>query len=507
MRNLTVLLFGALLSALLSPLPTRAEDTNTLEVIKQLQKRIEELENKVKTLEASRTAAPGTNDTQTREQVEALDQKVKVLEREKELEQEATEAKAKAAPKISIGSNGFNLSSAKGDFAVQLKGVLQVDSRSYFDNPGVVSNEGFLLRRARPILQGTVFQDFDFLFVPDFAPSTPTIFDAYLNYRYSPALQFQTGKFKVPIGLEQLQADRDILFNERALATDLVPNRDVGFMMHGDLFGGFVSYAGGILNGTSDGANSSNVNFSESLAYEGRLFLQPFKRSSAAALQGLGFGVSGGYETMSTTNTAGLPSTTGGTLPGYFTDGQQQFFAYNPGGGAVVFASDQHWRLSPQAYYYYGPFGLMGEYVISDQFVRRAGVAPFASADLQNTGWEVSASWVLTGEDAAFAGGVVPRLPFNPAKGHWGALQLVGRYAELNVDPAAFPLFSDPVTSARSAAAWSVGLNWYMNRNVMIKLDYSHTTFTGGGGPGTSAPATVTRQPESVLFTRIQLAF
>jgi phosphate-selective porin OprO/OprP len=307
--------------------------------------------------------------------------------------------------------------------------------------------------------------------------------------------------------LEQLQADRDILFNERSLATDLVPNRDVGFELHGDLLDGRVSYAAGIFNGTSDGANSSNVDFADDRAYEGRLFFQPFKQASTVALQGLGFGVAGGYETMSTTNTAGLPSTTGGTLPGYFTDGQQQFFAYNPADKAVVVADQDHWRLSPQAYYFYGPFGLLGEYVISDQTVKRTGVAPFSSAHLENTAWEVAASWVLTGEDAAYAGGVIPRRPFNPAHGNWGALQLVGRYAELSIDSAAFPLFSDPTTSARSAAAWSAGVNWYLNRNVMLKLNFSHTAFTGGGGPGTSAPATVTRKPENAMFTRIQLAF
>ena len=172
------------------------------------------------------------------------------------------------------------------------------------------------------------------------------------------------------------------------------------------------------------------------------------------------------------TNTAGLPSNTGGSLPGYFTDGQQQFFAYNPADKAVVVANDDHWRLSPQAYYYYGPFGLLGEYVISDQEVTRTGVAPFDSAHLRNTAWEVTASWVLTGEDAAFAGGVVPRRPFNPREGAWGALQLVGRYAELNLDRAAFPQFADPATSAGSAAAWSVGLNWYLNRNVMVKTEF-----------------------------------
>ena len=53
-----------------------------------------------------------------------------------------------------------------------------------------------------------------------------------------------------------------------------------------------------------------------------------------------------------------------GTLPGFATDGQQQFFAYNPASNAVVVADGLHWRLSPQAYFYHGPFGMLGEYVI-----------------------------------------------------------------------------------------------------------------------------------------------
>jgi phosphate-selective porin OprO/OprP len=504
----TVLLVGAVVGLQSAALTLRAEDTNTVELIKQLQKRIEELEDKVKVLERGKTPGEETNNANAREHIEALDQKVKILEREKELDQEASEAKAKMAPKISIGGDGVNFSSAKGDFAIQLKGVLQVDSRTFFNNPATANDDGLLLRRARPILQGTVFQDFDFLFVPDFAPTAgPTIYDAYLNYKYDPALQFQAGKYRVPFGLEQLVQDRDILFNERSLATDLVPNRDVGFELHGDLFDGRASYAAGIFNGTTDGGNSGNTDFANDRAFAARLFFQPFKKVPATVLQGFGFGLAGTYETVSATNTAGLPSTTGGTLPGYFTDGQQQFFAYNPASNAVVVASQAHWRVSPQAYYYYGPFGLLGEYVISDQEVTRTGVAPFSSAHLENTAWETSGSWVLTGEDAAYAGGVIPRRPFNPAQGDWGALQLVGRYAELNVDSAAFPLFSNPATSARSAEVWSVGLNWYLNRNVMVKTSFSHTTFTGGGGAGSSAPETVTQKPENVLFTRIQLAF
>jgi len=75
------------------------------------------------------------------------------------------------------------------------------------------------------------------------------------------------------------------------------------------------------------------------------------------------------------------------------------------------------------------------------------------------------------------------------------------------MDRDAFPIFADPTTSARSASAWSVGLNWYLNRNVLVKAGFSHTRFSGGGGTGATPPAIVTRQPENVLFTRVQLAF
>jgi phosphate-selective porin OprO and OprP len=473
--------------------------------IRALRQKIEELERKVKDLEEKNKPEAQTDKDKAR--TDELEQKVKILERNRELDVEAAESKAKEAPKITIGSDGFSFGNADGSYAVQLRGVLQVDSRTFFHDSGIVGNDGLLLRRARPILQGTVARDFDFLFVPDFGGSTVQIFDAYLNYRFRPELQLQAGKFKSPIGLEQLQADQDLNFNERAFPTSLVPNRDIGFELHGDLCRGAVSYAAGIFNGVGDARNSSNFDFDDDKAFEGRLFFQPFKTTSLNALQGFGFGVGGSYETMQKTNTTGLPATTGGSLAGFVTDGQQQFFAYNPAGGAVVVADGEHWRLSPQGYYYYGPFGFLGEYVISDQRVARVLGPSQISRRLENTGWEVTGSWVLTGEDAAYKGGVTPRHPFDPLGGGWGALQLVARYAELNVDSDAFPLFSNPASSARSAASWSVGLNWWLNRNVRILTSFSHTDFHGGGGPGASAPAAVTRNDENVLFTRMQLAF
>jgi phosphate-selective porin OprO/OprP len=161
-------------------------------------------------------------------------------------------------------------------------------------------------------------------------------------------------------------------------------------------------------------------------------------------------------------------------------------------------ADGDHWRVAPQAYYFYGPAGLLFECLISDQRVRNGAGA----ADLQNTGWEVSAGWVLTGENDSY-NGLTPKHPFDPRKGQWGAWQIVARFAELEVDHQADSATWAAAGSALRARGWSAGINWYLNKNIRVNASYSHTQF---GDPVGTAGA-VTRQSENVVFTRIQLAF
>jgi phosphate-selective porin OprO/OprP len=468
-------------------------DTNSAETaeVEALKKEVQALEQKVDSLEQQR------GPEQSSVQIQKLDQKVRILERQRELDQQAAADTAKTQPKLSLGANGFSFSSADSNFVASLHGLIQADSRTFIDDGGSSETKGinqFLLRRARPIFTGTVFRNFDFNFTPDFGGSAVQILDAYINYHYSPELQVEAGKFKSPVGLEQLQSDPYTSFNERSIVNDLVPNRDIGVELHGDLFGGIASYAAGVFDGAPDYLGTTvNTDSDDDKAFAGRIFLQPWKISSVTALQGLGLGVGGSYE-EDHNGTSGLTG-------GYTTDGQQKFFTY----GTNTIANGAHWRISPQGYYYYGPFGLLGEYVISDQRVS-LGTAPTTSADLQSTAWEISGGWVLTGEDASY-NGVTPRHPFDPRKGQWGAWQVVARYADLDVDNNAFTgsTYASLAKSASSARAWSVGLNWYLNRDIRVNASFSRTTFSGyTGAPGTGA---VPAQPENVLFTRIQLAF
>ena len=452
---------------------TQAGNSSEADEIAALRKEIAALEQKVDRLEELQSARQ-----QTASSVQTTNQNAAALT-------------VQSLPRVTLGANGFGVRSADTNFIFQIHGLVQMDSRSFFQDGGLNGNDDFLLRRARPIIKGTVFHDFDFNFTPEFGGSTVQILDAYVNYRFQPALQLQAGKFKSPVGLEQLQARQNALFNEHSLATDLVPNRDVGVLLHGDVFGGVFSYAVGLVNGNTDyNGIAANASLQDDRAVVGRMFFQPWKSSDWRAWRGLGFGVGGSYFV----NHPQTNSATGLT-PGYTTDGQQKFFTYNAG----VNANGAGWRVSPQACYYFGPFGLLGEYVISDQRVSSAA----RSADLQNTAWEISGGWVLTGEAATYHG-VIPCHPFGPQNGQWGAWQLVARFAGLNVDEQAFAGgFASPAKSADSAQAWAFGLNWYLNVNLRANASFSHTTFSGCTGQPPAVPA----QAENVLFTRIQLAF
>jgi phosphate-selective porin OprO/OprP len=309
-----------------------------------------------------------------------------------------------------------------------------------------------------------------------------------MEARFYPAFRVRAGKFKPPVGLERLQSATDLLFVERALPTNLVPNRDLGIQIGGDLAGGRVSYALGAFNGVPDGANAdADTNNSQEAA--GRIFFQPFV-AGTGPLKNLGFGVSASQGTQT-----GTPTSTG--LAPYKTPGQVNFFSYRSDGTAAgtTVADGTHFRLSPQGYFYRGPFGLLAEYVISRQDVRR----DLVSDTLEHKSWQVAGSWVIAGGEPSYKG-VNPKKVFDPAAHTWGAFELAARYSELKLDDATFPAFASITSSARSAKAWAVGLNWYLNRNLRLLFDYEDTQFEGGAAAGN-------REDEKIFFSRFQIAF
>ncbi|HEV2395970.1 MAG TPA: porin [Candidatus Sulfotelmatobacter sp.] len=384
-------------------------------------------------------------------------------------------------PPVSFRRDGFWLSTSDGGTHLQVHGYTQADNRLFLFNTHGEDLDTFLFRRIRPLLEGTLFNEVDFRFMPDFGQSNPQIQEAYLELKTLSYAKIRVGKFKEPIGLEVLRQDRDLTFTERSIASDLLPLRYIGAQISGSVLGKSISYEAGYFDGSSDGSNAVFTQWTHGNEGAARVFVQPFATTSIRNLTNVGFGFAG---------SAGAQH---GPIAGLKTPAQTTFFKYS----STTIADGEHHRLSPQAYYYAGPFGAIAEYAISSQEVFNKGNV----GRMRNEAWQVQGSVMLTGDKNSYQG-FKPHRSFDPNRGftHMGAVELALRYSRVGIDPGAFPLFASS-TAAQQAHATGVGLNWHVNRYVKLMTDYEHTTFKMGSSKASPL------SNEQCLTSRIQLAF
>jgi len=385
---------------------------------------------------------------------------------------------APPAPPIQAGFNdGFFIQTANGDNRLVFGFVGQIDGRFSLDDPKPIINT-FTLRKFRPTLTGQLSKYFTFKFMPDLGNGTTSVQDAYFDIRFSPKLRVRMGKDKSPVGYELLQGDAYLWFPERAQASNLVPNRDNSVQVQGDL-SPKIFYTAGLYNGIPDGSSSTTeVDTNSAKDFAGRIVVQPFRTATPSnrALSGLGFHVGGSHGDQD------------GALPSFRTSVGQVYYTYATGATADGVRN----RVSPALFYYYKAFGAFGEYMFSSQKVTRNGV----SEDVDNHAWEVTGSYFLTGEPAAY-GIIRPRNNFDPPNHHWGALQVLARVTELTVDQVAFDEGLAAATASRDANSFTLAANWYPTAQIKIYATFERTSFSGGAS----------RAAENVILYRTQLAF
>jgi phosphate-selective porin OprO/OprP len=372
----------------------------------------------------------------------------------------------------------FVIASADDRNRLEFHGYLDGDGRWFLTDKAGVNT--FLIRRARPSLDARVFKYLELTLQPDFAGSKFQILDAYGNLRFLGEVQLRAGKMKPPVGLERLQSSRDTFFPETSLPSQLVPNRDVGAQLHGNVANGTFEWALGVFNGTPNGQVGDQDN-NDSKDVEGRLFFQPFIPSNIPALRGLGLGV------------AGTVGNEQGAAVAYQTVAQTTFFTYS----STATALGKRTLVTPQAYYYAGPFGAMFEFVrVDEHWVNPLG----ARGTVGTTAWQATIGAALGG-DETFRG-VQVKHAVDPANGDWGAFELGARYGALRVGDLAFERgFANKNNSAQLAKEWGLVGTWHLATWNHLRIAYNHTSFRGG------APHGADKKPESLIDTRLQIAF
>lgn len=409
--------------------------------------------------------------------LDLLDQRIAVLERINEIAAEDKEANAPKVTKVQADDKGFGLGNFDDSFKLRLRGFAQTVGLIFPTDSGDQFKDRFLVRRLRPILEGTYAKDFSWKVQADFAGSSFTLLDAYLDWKIVPWLNLRSGKFKGPLGLERLQSPSKLQFVDRGFPTSFVPNREVGVQATA-IFGDFGSLDLALVNGAKDGASivedaaSSDVNDNETI--DARLFFTPFKATEIFSLQGLGFGVAGSYGKL------------GGTPASYKTSGLNTFFspaaavaATSTTAAKSATSSDSlSYRVVPQAYWSWGRFSALGEYVLTHEIWTRGSV----SSSVYNKAWQGGLSFFLTDTDADYWNGAkVKKNAWKPSESAFGAWEVGARVQGVQFDDRIFSSgLADSLKSAKSALAYTVGLNWYINPQVKWVLNYERTNFEGG---------------------------
>jgi phosphate-selective porin len=284
---------------------------------------------------------------------------------------------------------------------------------------------------------------------PAFDP-TDRLKDAWVNLRFTNALQLRAGYMKLPVSREFLTSPAKGDFMERAAVVDgLAPYRDWGAMLRGEI-GRFVEYQAGVFGG--DGWTRVNR---EETTPAARLVLKP-----RPWLQ-LGGALSTGDVHASPPGSASVPEPMG--LSGHGVTGHLFF--------APVFVDGSRLRWDADARFQTGPVSVWGELLQAREQRKGQGLSVEDLPDVLEEGWSVSATWLVTGEKKA-----ATMRPDRSLFGGPGAVELALRFERFHFDDVANqgPESTGPrAANIRPAGygAFQAGLSWWPSSFLRVMGD------------------------------------
>jgi phosphate-selective porin len=336
-----------------------------------------------------------------------------------------------------------------GDLRIRATGYVQLDLRAYpnWETVEDFRSDAFEFRRARFGAEG----DFHRLsFELDFDPADPAgnyLKDAYAEIEIAKELRVRGGHFKLPFSPEYLRSPAKTDFVERPVPVDaLSPSRDLGVMLHGELFER-VLYEAGIFAG--DGRTRLN-----------RAGPTAAGRLAVEALDGFIFGLSftrGRVDAVPEDRDDIEPLGFAGRSPAGF-----EFFAPH-------FIEGRRHRLDAEVELVRGPVALRAELLQGSEERHRQGPLFDDLPGIGMKGWFVSGTWLVTGEkkrrtirpDDSFPGGA-------------GAIEIGVRVESIRFDDAgsdsSFESAGDRARNVRPADDFVLtgGISWWPSRWIRL---------------------------------------
>jgi phosphate-selective porin OprO/OprP len=343
--------------------------------------------------------------------------------------------------------DGLAFESGDKAFMMHVGGRLQYDLVFPAASGDVVAKAGDYnalggFRRLRLQTEGTVQKNVYFSVEVEFAGAAYAWRACYFGLKDLPVVgNFQIGIMKEPMGLEELTSDLFTTFTERALPDALVPSYEHGAMLFNSYEDGRICWWAGDFWDGNVGPAPVQHNLTA------RVTGAPVMDRERNLVVHLGASVSDRSPESETDAFSSRP--------------EAPFVPLLVNTGTFGVDSETLWGLEAAAAW--GPWSVQGEWMRAhcSDHPDAPGPSPTFS------GWYAQASWFPTGETRPYRNGtfqrIRPKANFDGKQG-WGAVELAARYSVLDLD--------DDGINGGVADDWTLGVNWYLNANSHVSLNY-----------------------------------
>lgn len=351
--------------------------------------------------------------------------------------------------------NGMRVESSDGAFKFKFGGRTQLDWAAFFEDDGIKntigeSANGIEFRRVRLFSSGQIYGNVKYKLQFDFAEGLAELKDAYIMLTDIPVAGFiQIGRFKEPIGFDELTSSKYITFMERALMSEDEPSRNTGLMIGNSFYNDRISFRLGVFKDTDDFGNITNGQ--DIYNVTGRIFGTPVFNSGNNNILHLGAAFSyrgqqnGEYE---------------------LTIAPESHMANDYVSSGVFTDASNKQLIQTEALYIVSSLSLKSEIIFGN--VKRTDPG---NADFKPNGYYGEVAWFLTGESKQYNTDgeydrVSPKRNYD-GKGGIGAWEVALRYSSID--------FKDEAVDGSELNNVTVGLNWYLNPATRFMFNYIYS--------------------------------
>jgi phosphate-selective porin OprO/OprP len=422
--------------------------------------------------------------------------------------------------------NGVHFETGDKAFKAALRGRWQndwgwVNHADNFPIDNEKLDDGAIFRRARLGIQGTIWEQMDFIAEFDFVESASQVnfLQVWVGAHDLPYIQvFRVGHMKEPYSLEQQTSSNYLTFIERNINDDaFAESYNPGFIIARDFLDQRATLTTGLFR-SSAGNNFGGVAAvgDGDYAWTTRATALPMYQHDGRCLVHVGGSLS--LRTMDRVDTAeGTPNPPGNAPNPPYGSRQYRSRPYRVDPEEfldVTMFGDDRVQLNTEFLTILGPFSIQAEAYYdkfrNGRFANNNLLGTTNLGDVEFYGWYAFASYYLTGENRTYlktpntsTGHAAPAIgrpmvysPFfmlrrgacgdeGIARG-WGAWEVAARMGYLKLIDGGFATATTqtgavvapaPIGAvSQSGRLWqyTLGLNWYLNPNMKVQWNYEH---------------------------------